>query len=210
LNPSLTVAPIDAAEIESAVRIFFDGFAENARRLYGDPPKLDAMVDVWSFAREQEPGGFLGAYVGADVVGYALFTSSVSALQRAAVTSGRVLVWALRALTGRYGLRWSALCGQLWNKMLFVGSSSDYRTVGDAQLLNIAVAPGARGHGIANALVESGMRYLATRGIQEVRLEVEPDNTSAIAVYRRAGFQERGRLRNVHGDWIVMIAQPTA
>jgi ribosomal protein S18 acetylase RimI-like enzyme len=210
LNPPVTVAPIAAGEIDSAVRIFFDGFAENARRLYGNPPKPDAMVDVWTFARNLEPGGFLGAHAGGDLVGYALFTSSVHRLQRVALTSGRALVWALRALTGRYGLRWSALFGQLWNKMIFVGSASEYRTTGDAQLLNIAVAPAARGAGAAGALVEHGMQYLASRAIHEVRLEVQPNNAPAIAVYRRAGFQERGRMRNAYGDWIVMTANPNA
>jgi ribosomal protein S18 acetylase RimI-like enzyme len=208
LNEPVTVTPIDPAEIESAVRIFFEGFGENVRRLYGDPPNPAAMVDVWTFAQQQEPGGFLAAHSGDELVGYALFTSSVRTLQRAALTSGCAFVWGVRAITGRYGLRWSAALGQLWNKMLFAGSSSAYRTAGDAQLLNIAVAPAARGHGAATALVEEGVRYLGARGIKEVRLEVQPGNAPAIAAYRRCGFQERGRLRNIYGDWIVMTARP--
>ena len=210
MNASIAIAPIEPAEIEAAVRIFFDGFGDNVRRLYGDPPKPDAMVDVWTFARALEPGGFLAAHVDGRLVGYALFTSSVHTLQRAALTSGCVFAWGLRAITGRYGLRWSALFGQLWNKMLFAGSSSAYRTTGDAQLLNIAVASAARGHGAATLLVAQGLRYLHTRGIEEVRLEVQPDNAPAIAAYTRCGFHERGRLRNVYGDWIVMTARPPA
>lgn len=208
MNPRVTVGPIERGEISAAVEIFFQGFGPSVRRLYGDPPKPDAMIDVWSFAREKEPGGFLAARIGADCIGYALFTSSLGALQRAAVTSGRVVVWAMRAISGRYGLHWGALARQLWNKMLFVGTASEYRTSGDAQLLNIAVATNARGHGAANALMQHGMRYLGAHGIEEVRLEVEPDNAAALAVYRQAGFQERGRLHNVYGDWIVMTARP--
>ena len=208
MSAPVDVGPLQAHEIEAAVHIFFDGFAHNAQQLYGDPPNPAAMVDVWSFARSVEPGAFLAARDGATLIGYALFTSSVSTLQRKAVLSGKIFVWALRALAGRYGLRWSRIFTQLWNKMLFVGSSSSYRSEGDAQLLNIAVAKSARGRGAATALVMAGLRYLASRGVREVRLEVQPDNAAAIAAYRHAGFVERGRVRNVYGEWIVMTARP--
>ena len=210
MNQSVAVAPIARSEVEPAVRIFYQAFAPNVHRLYGPHPRPGAMVDVWEFAREVEPDAFLAARSGDKVSGYALFTSSVHALQRRALLSGRAIVWATRALSGRYGLRWSAVLSQLWNKVLFVGSSSSFRTSGDAQLLNIAVAADARGRGIATALLRSGMTYLASRAIREVRLEVEPDNVAAIAAYHSVGFVERGRLRNVYGDWIVMTADPVA
>jgi ribosomal protein S18 acetylase RimI-like enzyme len=206
LSDPFTVDPISQAEIEPAVRIFLDAFAPNVRALYGDPPRPDAMVDVWTFARETEPGGFLGAHDGSSLLGYALFTSSVGRLERRALLSGRVVLWALRALGGRYGIRWSTIARQLWNKMLFIGTSGRFRSHGDAQLLNIAVASAARGRGVAKALVREGLRYLARRGVAEVRLEVQPDNTAAIAAYRSNGFIERGRMRNIHGEWMVMTA----
>jgi [ribosomal protein S18]-alanine N-acetyltransferase len=208
LSDGLTIGPIARAEIEPAVSIFFEAFHDNVTRLYGDQPKPDAMVDVWSFAREVEPGAFLAARDGSDLLGYALFTSSVKTLERRALTSGRIFVWMWHALSGRYGIRWDGLTRQVWNKMLFVGSSSNFRTTGDAQLLNIAVAETARGRGVATELVRAGMEYLAGRGIREVRLEVLPDNEPAIAAYHAVGFQERGRMRNVHGEWLVMTATP--
>jgi [ribosomal protein S18]-alanine N-acetyltransferase len=208
LSASLNVGPIGQTDVEPAVRIFLDAFHDNVRRIYGDPPKPDAMVDMWSFAREIEPGGFLGARDDSKLVGYALFTSSVSRLQRRALLSGRIFAWALRALSGRYGILWGNLASQLWNKILFVGGSKDHRTSGDAQLLNIAVAPEARGRGVAKALMRGGMDYLAGRGVEEVRLEVEPENTPAIAVYREAGCVERGRMRNMYGEWLVMTGHP--
>ena len=196
------------AEIEPAVSIFLEAFRDNVRQVYGDNPRPDAMRDVWSFAREIEPGGFLAARDETGVLGYALFTSSVSRLERAAIVSGRVLLWAGRALLGRYGIRWNSVARQLWNKILFLGNSGTFRTKGDAQLLNIAVAPSARGHGVATSLVREGLRYLASRGVEEVRLEVMPDNTAAIAAYASTGFETKGRLRNVHGEWLVMTANP--
>ncbi len=208
MRDPFAVGPIAQAEIEPAVRIFIEAFYDNVVRLYGDPPKPDAMVDIWSFARECEPGGFVAARDGSGLLGYALFTNSVSALQRRALSTGRVVVWAWRALCGRYGIRWGGLARQAWNKALFVGGSSNFRSIGDAQLLNIAVKNAARGRGVATALVDAGMHYLAGRGVEEVRLEVLPDNEPAIRAYRHAGFVERGRTRNVHGEWLVMTATP--
>ncbi len=210
IGDTLEIGPIAPQEIESAVLIFFGAFRDNVRVVYGDNPRPQAMVDVWTFARSVEPGGFLAARLGAGLVGYALFTSSVGRLERRALASGQVIVWATRAIAGRYGLRWSSLARQLWNKLLFVGSSGEFRTKGDAQLLNIAVAPTARGHGVGGALVRAGMHYLASADIDEVRLEVSPSNAAAIAIYRNAGFQERGRLRNIHGEWLVMMGNPAA
>ena len=202
------IGPIAADEIAPAVRIFLEAFAANARVLYGDDPRPDAMADVWAFARQVEPQSFLAARDGSGVIGYALFTSSVKRLQRRALTSGAAIRWSLKALAGRYGIRWSGVARQMWNKMLFVRTSRDFRTQGDAQLLNIAVAARARGRGVAKALVLAGMRVLGEEGIAEVRLEVMPDNAPAIAAYRDAGFVQRGRMRNVYGEWLVMTADP--
>ncbi len=205
------VAPITREQLEPAVQIFLRAFADNVRLVYGERPKPDAMIDVWSFAREFEPGGFLVASDSSGVLGYALFTSSLRAMQRRALASGQVIIWALRAVVSRYGIRWHGVARQLWNKILFVGDSRRFRLHcgrGDAQLLNIAVAQHARGRGIAGSLVAEGMRYLATRGINEVRLEVQPANSAAIAVYRGVGFTEVGKMKNAYGDWLVMTANP--
>jgi ribosomal protein S18 acetylase RimI-like enzyme len=208
LSAELEIRPIAADEIEPAVRIFIEAFRDNVALVYGEEPKPDAMIDVWTFAREVEPGGFIAARDDVGLSGYALFSSSVGKLERRAMLSGRVILWALRALSGRYGVRWRNLARQVWNKILFVGQSGNFRTKGDAQLLNIAVAAAARGRGVAKMLLHAGMRYLAERDVEEVRLEVMPDNDAAIAAYRRSGFTEKGRLRNVHGEWLVMTANP--
>jgi ribosomal protein S18 acetylase RimI-like enzyme len=205
---SIAVTPIAQSEVEAAVRIFLDAFHDNVRLMYGDDPRPDAMCDVWSFVRATEPGGFLAAREDARLLGYAIFVRSVSALRERAMRTGVVVRWALRALRGRYGIHWLALARLLWNKTLFVGGSGKFRTEGDAQLLNIAVAPSARGKGVAKLLVRAGLSYLAGCDVKEVRLEVRPDNAPAIAVYQQTGFVERGRTRDAGGEWIVMTANP--
>jgi ribosomal-protein-alanine N-acetyltransferase len=63
----------------------------------------------------------------------------------------------------------------------------------EAEILTIAIAPEARGHGYAGPLLTRHLDELSRRGVRKVHLEVEEGNAPAIALYRRAGFQEAGR-----------------
>jgi [ribosomal protein S18]-alanine N-acetyltransferase len=206
---ALDVGPIEPREMGAAVGVFLEAFHDSAAYVYGEPPRPEAMIDIWSFAREVEPGGFLAARdPAARLLGYAFITSSVSGLRRQAILRLAPLRWAWRALCGRYGIVWAhaaRLCG---NKLSFAHSAAKFRTSGDAQLLNIATAEAARGQGVAFALVRAGLEYLRGRGVRELRLEVRPDNAPALSVYTRAGFAEVGRTRDAGGEWIVMTARP--
>jgi ribosomal-protein-alanine N-acetyltransferase len=63
----------------------------------------------------------------------------------------------------------------------------------EAEILTIAIAPEARGKGHAGPLLARHLDELSRRGVRRVHLEVEEGNDPAIALYRRAGFQETGR-----------------
>jgi ribosomal-protein-alanine N-acetyltransferase len=206
---AVDVGPINSDEMAAAVAIFLEAFHDSAAYVYGDPPRPEAMIDVWSFARKVEPGGFLAARNAAGtLLGYAFITSSVSALRRRAIIRLAPLRWAWRALCGRYGIVWAHAARLFANKFAFARSSAEFRTSGDAQLLNIATAAFARGQGVAFALVSAGIAYLRERGIAELRLEVRPDNAPAIAVYTRAGFKRVGATRDTGGEWVVMTVRP--
>ena len=206
---AVDVGPINPDEMAAAVAIFLEAFHESAAYVYGEPPRPEAMIDVWSFAREVEPGGFLAARNAAGkLLGYAFITSSVSGLRRQAIYRLAPLRWAWRALWGRYGIIWAHAARLFANKFAFARSSGEFRTSGDAQLLNIATAACARGQGVAFALVCAGNAYLRERGVAELRLEVRPDNAPALAVYTRAGFKRVGTTRDPGGEWIVMTVRP--
>ena len=70
--------------------------------------------------------------------------------------------------------------------------------------LGIAVAAGARGRGIGTALMGEALRWSRSVGVEKIVLSVYPHNTGAIALYRRFGFVEEGRLarhsRKSYGD----------
>ncbi|HLJ83511.1 MAG TPA: GNAT family N-acetyltransferase [Candidatus Eremiobacteraceae bacterium] len=203
------VGPIDAREIPDAVAIFLEAFHDSAAYVYGEPPRPDAMIDVWSFARSVEPDAFLAARDGAGaIVGYEFLTSSVGALRSVALRRLVPLRWLWRAVSGQYGIVWAHAFRLFANKFSFVRSAGDYRTKGDAQLLNIATAARVRGRGVAGMLVGAGLTYLRSRGVAELRLEVRPDNLPALTVYQHAGFKEVGRTKDAGGEWIVMTARP--
>ena len=73
------------------------------------------------------------------------------------------------------------------------------RAAGDeAEVLTLAVAPGARRTGIGSALVEAAASYAFGLGAQALFLEVGVGNAPARALYRQLGFVEAGRRKDYY------------
>jgi [ribosomal protein S18]-alanine N-acetyltransferase len=60
-----------------------------------------------------------------------------------------------------------------------------------ADLLRIAVAPSAQRTGVATALLDAATTWSRQRGATEMILEVAETNGPAIALYEKAGFEQR-------------------
>jgi RimJ/RimL family protein N-acetyltransferase len=60
--------------------------------------------------------------------------------------------------------------------------------------LGMAVTASDRRRGIGAALLAEGFRWAREHGVEKLLLSVYPQNTGAIALYRRFGFEEEGRL----------------
>lgn len=69
---------------------------------------------------------------------------------------------------------------------------------GEAELLTLAVAPGARRSGTGRRLTESFLRRAAERGAETAFLEVAASNAPAIALYLAAGFRRAGLRRGYY------------
>lgn len=69
-----------------------------------------------------------------------------------------------------------------------------------ANLISIAVAPGARRKGAASLLLLSTIRRLKFRGIERLTLMVRQSNTAAIEFYRRHGFETVRRAPRYYED----------
>lgn len=68
----------------------------------------------------------------------------------------------------------------------------------EATLLDIAVHPDFQRRGLARQLLQFAMQQLARNDATRCLLEVRVSNTSAIALYKNAGFTEDGIRRNYY------------
>jgi ribosomal-protein-alanine N-acetyltransferase len=71
-------------------------------------------------------------------------------------------------------------------------------TVGEMHLLNVAVAPGWRGKGLARWLLGLAVRRAAADGAQRALLEVRQGNREALALYEKLGFVRVGLRRGYY------------
>jgi ribosomal-protein-alanine N-acetyltransferase len=68
-----------------------------------------------------------------------------------------------------------------------------------ADVLSVAVSPGAQRRGIARTLLSRAFEASRAGGAREVRLTVADTNQRAQAVFRAAGFELRGELGHYDG-----------
>lgn len=69
-----------------------------------------------------------------------------------------------------------------------------------AHVLDIAVRSDLRGHGLGRALLAAAMNEALEAGAARMTLEVRPSNTSAVALYERAGFERIGGRKGYYAD----------
>jgi len=90
-----------------------------------------------------------------------------------------------------------------------LGACSDDRLIGylivsryvDAwHVMNVAVAPGFRRHGIASRLLSTLFELTGDDHRRGYTLEVRVSNAGAIALYERMGFESRGIRRGYYTD----------
>ena len=89
-----------------------------------------------------------------------------------------------------------------------VGICSFALVLGEGQLINIAVFEDYQRLGIGSMLLETAIKMASISGAEQFSLEVEADNTKAIAFYEKHQFNIAGRRTNIYGtgrDAICMI-----
>jgi mycothiol synthase len=77
------------------------------------------------------------------------------------------------------------LLGSHWTKVHPPGDEGP-EAVGEVYVLGID--PAAQGTGLGRALTDLGLAHLRARGLAQVLLYVEEDNTAAVTLYERSGF----------------------
>jgi RimJ/RimL family protein N-acetyltransferase len=77
-----------------------------------------------------------------------------------------------------------------------VGELSAFRRATTAPAtIGMGVAASWRGRGVGTALMQACVNWARDTGVHKLSLEVFPWNEAAIALYRKFGFVEEGRLR---------------
>lgn len=79
-----------------------------------------------------------------------------------------------------------------------VGYVVALEVVDEGEILNLAVAPAGRRHGLGRALVEHVLEALGQRGARQVYLEVRESNAPARVLYAAHGFKEVGRRKQYY------------
>jgi ribosomal-protein-alanine N-acetyltransferase len=69
-----------------------------------------------------------------------------------------------------------------------------------AHLINIAVGREFRRHGLGEALLVHALERARTQGGESIHLEVRESNATAIALYRKHGFRDLGRIEGYYSD----------
>jgi ribosomal-protein-alanine acetyltransferase len=96
-----------------------------------------------------------------------------------------------------------------WKGILGIASEAAGRVVGfligrqtgeEAEVLNLAVAPGNRRRGKGGGLLKMAVEELRTRGVSRVFLEVRESNATGIAFYEKHGFSKTGRRQGYYRD----------
>jgi ribosomal-protein-alanine N-acetyltransferase len=79
----------------------------------------------------------------------------------------------------------------------YVGSQS---VMGEADMMNLAVAPDFRRNGIGRQLVECLIQRLRDNGVTSLTLEVRASNDAARMLYNNMGFSQVGRRPNYYSN----------
>ena len=77
----------------------------------------------------------------------------------------------------------------------YVGAQTAFE---DADILNLCVAPGARGRGIGRALMRALETLLAGQGAERLTLEVRASNAPAVGLYTALGYAKVGLRRGYY------------
>jgi ribosomal-protein-alanine N-acetyltransferase len=80
-----------------------------------------------------------------------------------------------------------------------VGYAGILRAGSDADVLTIAVAADRQGRGLGRGLMSALLEVASAWRSRSVFLEVEPENSPAVALYRGLGFRAVGERRHYYG-----------
>jgi ribosomal protein S18 acetylase RimI-like enzyme len=150
----------------------------------------------------REPGSFLlVAHDGDAIVGFVAGSERVRDLYRSFLLHDGAA--ATLAALPRVARSWRRVL-----ETLRYPAGGHERDLPAAELLSIAVAPAARGHGAGRQLVVALTAEFARRGVAAVRVVVGADNEAAIGLYESCGFTRAARTEVHRGTPSQVLTWP--
>lgn len=197
------------ADVPAIAQLFTASFKDSVlHHCGGRLPLPKAMQDVFTLVYQAEPAAALLAKdTSGNLLGYCFAPAGLSRLWYQALVGGWLGKWAWRWLSGQYGFGVYPLKIIMLNKLAFLRSAVVPGKAANARILSIAVTQAVRGRGLATALLAEADNYFTTKGVQRVRLEVRPDNQSAIRVYEKSGYYPGGTTYDSQGPWLIMFKE---
>lgn len=82
----------------------------------------------------------------------------------------------------------------------------------EMHVINIAVAPKQRGHGVGGIMMQHLIDYSSQHKVEKIFLDVRESNKAAIGLYKRFGFEQidvrKGYYEDNEEDALVMVREP--
>lgn len=117
--------------------------------------------------------------------------------------------WSRQLLASNFGGLYRNL--GLWQEQQLLGYIILRVVAGEAELINIAVAPQHQGHGLGRCLMQAMFELAKEQQWQQVLLEVRESNLKAQSLYQQFGFSQIDRrkayypcLQNGREDALIM------
>lgn len=182
-------------------------FPESIEHYVGKAVNPTVVTDAIAVCFDAEPDALIVAVVDGVVRGYIFAPANFPKVFRIAFLHGHILRGLWRWLSGQYGIGIRTVAIALKNWVAMWGESRSSKLSYDAHILSIAVHPDYQELGIGTQLMKLGLNYLKEAGAKTVRLEVRPDNSAAIHLYEKLGFQAKGHTKDSQGDWLIMLKE---
>jgi len=103
-------------------------------------------------------------------------------------------------LNNPYSHCWVALEPNVHASERLAGYICCWMITDEVQIMNLAIRPVYRRHGVARRLLEFALADAMERGARRAILEVRPSNAAALSLYQSMQFREAGRRPRYYKD----------
>lgn len=205
--PQVSFRQATAEDLEAIAEVFISAFPESVQHYIGGPVSPRAVADAFGICLDAEPEALFVAEADSKVAGYVFSPSRLPRVLSTAIWHGHLARMLWRWIRGRYGIGLRPVLRIAGNISFIIREAKDRALHREARIFSLAVHPDFHARGIGTRLLRIALKYLQSRGVSTVRLEVRPDNCAALHLYERLGFETRGKTCDSQGAWLIMLKE---